>query len=139
MEAASTILHAVKQPRWSEMRMDAMVTLGMNGPYVLEDREVSRQVNRTSPGNYGLGYIKEDGSFVVQFVGRSDYDVNNRLQSWVSSGYKYFKYSYASHAKAAFDKECCTYHDFGANEKLDNKSHPERAAGTRWKCPVCGK
>ena len=116
-----------------------MVTLGMNGPYALEDREVNRQVNRISPGNYGLGDIRDDGSFVVQYIGRSDYDVNNRLQSWVNSGYKYFKYSYASNAKSAYEKECCNYHDFGTSIKLDNKAHPERAAGTRWKCPVCGE
>ena len=116
-----------------------MLTLGMVGPYVLKDMEVSRQVNRISPGNFALGYIKEDGSFAVQFIGRSDYDVSNRLHGWINSGYKYFKYSYASHAKAAYDKECCTYHDFGESTKLDNKEHPESAAGTRWKCTVCGK
>jgi hypothetical protein len=39
--------------------------------------------------------------------------------------------------KAAFEKECKNYHDFGGSEKLDNKQHPERPDGTNWECPVC--
>lgn len=40
-------------------------------------------------------------------------------------------------AKAAFEKECHNYHDFGGKEKLDNTIHPDRPAGSGWKCPCC--
>jgi hypothetical protein len=114
-----------------------MASLNMNGPYALSTDEIDRQVTKTSPGNYGLGYTKEDGTFVVSYVGRSDRDVNGRLHDWVGTKYKKFKYSYADSAKAAFEKECHNYHDFGGSKELDNETHPDRPNGTNWKCPVC--
>ena len=41
--------------------------------------------------------------------------------------------------KAAFEKECRNFHDFGGVEKLDNDIHPDRPDGAAWKCPVCGQ
>ena len=114
-----------------------MATLGMEGPYVLTSSEIDRVVTRTSAGNYALGYTKDDGTFVVQYVGRSDSDVNQELKARLDSKYKKFKYSYATSPKAAFEKECRNYHDFGGREKLDNEIHPSRPAGRDWKCPVC--
>lgn len=114
-----------------------MASLEMNGPYQLTSNKVDEEVTRTSPGNYALGYTKDDGTFIVQYVGRSDSDVNDRLYDWEDTKYKKFKYSYASTAKAAFEKECKNYHDFGESEKLDNESHPDRPNGSDWKCPVC--
>jgi len=114
-----------------------MASLDMKGPFLLTDSEVDRQVTRTAPGNYGLGYTKDDGTFVVQYVGRSDDDVNNRLHDWVGTNHKKFKYSYAGSAKEAFEKECRNYHDFGGSESLENKVHPARPNGTNWACPVC--
>jgi len=115
-----------------------MASLEMKGPHPLTDSEIDRQVTRTSPGNYGLGYTKDDGTYIVQYVGRSDNDVNSRLHDWTGKKYKQFKYSYASSAKEAFEKECHNYHDFGGSEKLDNDVHPDRPSGTNLKCPVCG-
>jgi len=115
-----------------------MASLDMNGPYPLTDNEIDRRVTRTSPGNYGLGYTKDDGTFIVEYVGRSDDDVNSRLHDWTGKKYKQFKYSYANSPKEAFEKECRNYHDFGSSEKLDNDIHPDRPNGTNWKCPVCG-
>jgi hypothetical protein len=114
-----------------------MASLGMKGPYQLTSKKIDDEVTQTSPGNYALGYTKDDGTFIVEYVGRSDSDVNDRLHDWVDSKYKKFKYSYASSPKAAFEKECKNYHDFGESEKLDNKSHPDRPSGSGWKCPEC--
>jgi hypothetical protein len=116
-----------------------MASLNMNGPYPLTAQRIDEVVTRTSPGNYALGRVS-DGTFYVSYVGRSDDDVKARLKSWVDAKpnrYKRFKFSYATSPKAAFEKECHNYHDFGENETLDNKSHPQRPAGTNWKCPVC--
>lgn len=113
-----------------------MATLGMEGPYVFTSSEVDNVVTKISPGNYALGYTKDDGTFIVQYVGRSDSDVNRELKARLTTKYSKFKYSYATSPKAAFEKECHNYHDFGGSA-LDNQIHPSRPGGTNWKCPVC--
>jgi len=114
-----------------------MASLGMEGPYTYSSEKIDEVVTKTSTGNYALGYTKDDNTFIVQYVGRSDSDVNQELKVKLNGKYKKFKYSYASSPKAAFEKECQNYHDFGTNEKLDNKNHPDRPNNTNWKCPVC--
>lgn len=113
-----------------------MATLNMNGPYELTSAKISAVVTKTSAGNYALGYVRDD-KFIVHYVGRSDTDVAARLKQHVGKQYTRFKYSYATSAKAAFEKECRNYHDFGGKEKLDNTIHPDRPAGSGWKCPRC--
>jgi len=114
-----------------------MASLEMQGPYVYTSAKIGEVVTQTSAGNYALGYTKEDNTFIVQYVGRSDSDVNQELKAKLNGKYKKFKYSYASSPKAAFEKECRNYHDFGTNEKLDNQNHPDRPNNANWKCPVC--
>ena len=114
-----------------------MASLGMEGPYVFYAKEIDRVVTKTSFGNYALGHKREDGTFVVQYVGRSDSDVNKALQTKLTSKYNHFKYCYATSAKEAFEKECRNYHDFGCNKDLDNICHPVHPADSNWKCPVC--
>jgi hypothetical protein len=53
----------------------------------------------------------------------------------VESRYTHFRFSYAVSAKAAFEKECCNYHDFGGSYGLDNERHPTPPEGEPWKCP----
>jgi hypothetical protein len=114
-----------------------MASLEMNGPYVFSSSEIDRVVTKTLPGNYGLGYKNDEGTFIVLYVGRSDSDVNQELKARLDSRYQHFKYSYATSPKAAFEKECRNYHDFDGSEKLDNEKHPARPARTGWTCPVC--
>lgn len=114
-----------------------MASLRMQGPYVLSSAKINEVVTKTLPGNYALGYTKDNGTFIVQYVGRSDTNLNQELRSKLGNSYKKFKYSYATSPKAAFEKECQNYHDFGASEKLSNRYHPDRPDDTNWKCPVC--
>jgi len=114
-----------------------MPSLGMEGPYALTKAKIDEVVTDTSAGNYALGYSKDDGTFIVQYVGRSDSDVNAELKSKVDTKHKQFKFSYASSQKEAFEKECRNYHDFGGSDALQNDIHPARPAGKSWKCPVC--
>jgi len=114
-----------------------MASLGMNGPYVFTSDKINEIVTRKSEGNYALGYTKDDGTFVVKYVGRSDTDIIQELKTKISEKYKKFKFSYANSPKEAFEKECRNYHDFGESENLDNKIHPQRPNGTNWKCPIC--
>ena len=117
-----------------------MARLYMEGPYRLTNEKIDEVVTKISPGNYALGNISND-EFYVYYVGRSDYNLNDRLTTWVDENdkYKYFKFSYASSIKEAFEKECRNYHDFGESEELDNEKHPKCPDGENWKCPVCGE
>lgn len=112
-----------------------MVSLGMNGPYLLDFKTIDTNVTKTSAGNYSLGYKNSDGKFVVCYVGRSDTDVNGRLKYWIGKTKRQlFKFSYATSPKAAFEKECINYHDFNPS---DNIIHPDRPQNSGWKCPRC--
>lgn len=115
-----------------------MATLNMQGLYPLTKDKIDEVVTKTSAGNYALG-DSDDKTFYVRYVGRADTDLNGRLKTWVGKKdkYKEFKFSYATSPKAAFEKECHNFHDFGGTDKLDNDIHPDRPGGTGWKCPVC--
>ena len=112
-----------------------MAALGMEGIFSLNAESIEKNVTQISAGNYALGHVK-DKKFYVKYVGRSDSDVNGRLKQHVGK-YKEFKYSYAKSAKAAFEKECQNFHDFGGEKYLDNKIHPDRPKDSGWKCPLC--
>ncbi|HOB89744.1 MAG TPA: hypothetical protein PKG74_00215 [Candidatus Colwellbacteria bacterium] len=112
-----------------------MPNTGLSGPYWLSWEVINKVITRTSPGTYVLEREDSTDSFIVNYVGRSDDDVNNRLKKWVGvNGYKRFKLGYFDSPKAAFEKECAIYHDFSG---LDNEIHPQRPAGTSWRCPCC--
>lgn len=110
-----------------------MATTGWDeGPFTLTAETISKLVTKKSPGAYALGRLTAAG-FYVDYVGRSDDDLANRLQNWVGE-YPHFKAGYYPTAQAAFIKECELYHDFTG---LHNKVHPARPAGTYWACPRC--
>jgi hypothetical protein len=113
-----------------------MASLEMKGPYTLDNATIDKFVEVDSIGNYALGYEDDDGKFIVEYVGRSDEDLNGRLKQWVGK-HKQFKFSNATSGKAAFEKECKNYHDFGGSKKLGNDIHPDRPEGEKWKCPYC--
>ena len=114
-----------------------MPSLGMKGPYRLIPSHMDRLIPQVHPGNFAIGYVKENGAFVVRLVGRADSDLNRTLKQIEADGRTWFKWSYAPSEKVAFDKECRVYHDFGENSRLENDDHPEPPAGTNWDCPIC--
>jgi len=125
-----------------------ILELGEKMPYSLSElgsltnEKIDQMVKKKSPGVDVPGvYVLDKSStapFHVDYVGRSDDDLNARLKTHVGSVYKYFKFDYATSPKNAFEKECELYHDFGGPQgKLDNKVHPDRPAGSGWKCPKC--
>ncbi len=112
-----------------------MSKLGMQGPFILDFEAIDKVVTSKSPGNYALGKNNEAGVFLVNYVGRSDVDVNDRLKSWVNqSTNSLFKFSNATSPKAAFEKECVNYHDFSPPA---NDNHPNRPENSNWTCPKC--
>lgn len=112
-----------------------MATLEMNGPFDLTPRSVNQEIPAAARGNYALGRMN-GLKFIVMYVGRSDTCLNTRLKHWEGE-YPKFKYSIASSAREAFEKECRNYHDFGETSILDNEVHPDRHDGHTWRCPVC--
>lgn len=115
-----------------------MADLNMpHGPYNLTNEEIDRHVAKDRAGNYAFGHMSGN-TFYVEYVGRSDNDLNGRIKHGVGQ-YKHFKFSYAFSAKAAFEKECRNWHDFGGSDSLDNKIHPDKPDFTDLKCPVCGE
>jgi len=106
--------------------------------YSLNAQTVAKVLTKASAGSYVLGRVEENG-FCALYVGRSDTDLAQELRDWVgeSARYKVFLFTYASSAKAAFEKECEDFHDFGGTEHLDNPGHPQRSDGTDWLCPQC--
>jgi hypothetical protein len=112
---------------------DRMPGVGFgDGPYHLSPQALDSIVTRNCPGAFVLGESTEDG-FHVDFVGRSDTDVNARLQHHVGK-YRHFRFDYVSDPAAAFNEECMLYHDYRPG---DNKAHPQPAAGSGWHCPRC--
>ncbi len=114
-----------------------MASLNMKGPFNLDEATIDSEVSKTSAGNYALGKKNDKGTFLVNYVGRSDSDVNDRLKYWAKkSNSPLFKFSYTTSSKLAFEKECNNYHDFSPPS---NDIHPDKPNGTDYKCPVCGQ
>jgi hypothetical protein len=111
-----------------------MASTGLIGSFALTNSEIDKNVERRI-GSYALGYLNDENTFIVNYVGRSDRDLNGRLKDWVGD-YKRFKYRHYDTKKAAFEKECQMFHDFGGTKSLDNDVHPARPEGTNYDCPV---
>jgi len=62
-----------------------MADTGLKGPYPLTNDEIDRIITQTSPGVYALDRENSSGTFIVNYVGRSDDDVNDRLKDWIGS------------------------------------------------------
>jgi hypothetical protein len=73
-----------------------MPSLDMNGPYDFTQDKIDENITKTAPGNYALGRVNDENTFIVEYVGRSDTDLNQEVKSRLSkTKYKKFKYSYA--------------------------------------------
>jgi hypothetical protein len=114
-----------------------MPSTGLHGPHSLTTHNVDAVVRGKGPGAYALGRTDANGAFIVSYVGRSDEDLNGRLKDWVNTKYAQFKYGFFDSPKAAFEKECQIFHDFGGTKLLDNDIHPARPKGTGWRCLGC--
>lgn len=118
-----------------------MPSLDMGSNYHELKKEVIETLKDGLIGNYALGYMSANNSFVVHYVGRSDTDLKQRLLQHLDDTkvYPYFKFSVANTVKEAYLKECKNFHDFGGEKYLDNKNHPAKPEGIKEVCPYCGK
>ncbi len=106
-----------------------------SGPHPLTNDGVSKAVLYKSPGAYALGKMGNDGIFYIDYIGRSDEDVADRLCKHVPEPYQQFFFSYYTTAQEAHAKECWLYHTF---KPTDNKIHPAKPKNSRLSCPTCG-
>lgn len=123
-----------------------MPSLNMGGTaFPLTEEKINANVAEQRIGNYAYGYLNDNGSFIVRYVGRSDTDLRNRIKHGIQEfkdnpklKYEQFKFSYADSAEEAYRKECQNYHDFGGPEGfLMNERHPDSPEGTDLTCPIC--
>lgn len=123
-----------------------MATLNMGFSYDLTYDVIDKVVADGRIGNYAFGYLDNQGSFIVLYVGRSDNNLKERIKHGITDvqdnpklRYERFKFSYAESPKDAYEKECRNYHDFGGEDgKLYNLIHPDKPDGYTGTCPVCG-
>jgi len=100
----------------------------------LTKENINKDVTKISAGVYLLDRTsKGTAPFNNDYVGRSDTDLNDRLQKHVGN-YNWFKFEYCASPKAAFELESKLYHDY---KPTDNVIHPDRPANSGWKCPHC--
>ncbi len=113
-----------------------MASLNMKGPYTFNSESINTHVTQTSPGNYAIGLINDQGNFMPKYIGRADMDLNKRLQNWIGmKNHPHFKFSYALSPKDAFIKECENWHAF---KPIENSQHPAKPLKEDWLCPECG-
>ncbi|MGA9544124.1 MAG: hypothetical protein WBQ85_11170 [Candidatus Sulfotelmatobacter sp.] len=106
-----------------------------HGPYTLTVDGANKAVLYKSPGAYALGKMGADNVFYIDYVGRSDEDVADRLRKHAPEPYQQFFFGYYNDAQAAHAKECWLYHTF---KPKDNRVHPAKPKNSRLSCPECG-
>lgn len=119
----------------------------MGQSYELSEEIINQIIEPNRIGNYAYGYLNDNGSFIVKYVGRSDSDLKSRIKHGLQDRlndesckkYERFKFSYASSVKEAYDKECRNFHDFGGDRGLlNNINHPDKPNNVNCVCLVCG-
>lgn len=112
-----------------------MPSLDMLGAYDFTNEEIKKRIG-SGPGNYALGYKKNQQSFVVLYIGRSDDNLRQRLlqhiENPIDNRITHYKYRAASSPQEAFYRECSNYHEFDLEHNIN---HPAKPHGASWKCP----
>ncbi len=86
-------------------------------------------------GTYLLGTKTKNGTFVPQYVGRSDVDLRRRLlQHAEAGGFEWFALMPAETIFEAYQVECRGWHLF---TRLANAIHPGAPRNLPYKCPYC--
>ena len=117
---------------------------GMQGPYDMEVANIRKVVGECKCGNYRLTRV--DGKcnfFRVDYIGRSDSQLAERICDHVKEGYTRFVFCPKDSPAASYRQECSDYHYFGGIlGVLDNDKdlgHPHSPEGLGLKCHICGK
>ena len=116
---------------------------GRRGPFKLEREIVAKMVGDQVAGNYRLSMCDENEDFCVDYVGRSDKQLMERICDHISEGYKTFVWRPQNTAEEAYKQECAEFHNFGGDIGLlkndKDEGHPNSPEGLKLKCSICGK
>ncbi len=80
-------------------------TTGLLGPFRLAYDEITNSLPRVAPGVFAVGHRGPDGKFYVDYIGRADRDLREKLLSLIGSG-NLFKFRQTPSNEAAFHAEC---------------------------------
>jgi hypothetical protein len=105
------------------------------GPYSLTDEDIASNVSASLPGVYALGSFRPDGSCSVEYVGRSDEDIRERLRLHTPRSHPQFYFTYCQSEEEAYRIECELFHAFHPPE---NYVHPTRPQHSDLQCAMCG-
>ena len=106
-------------------------------PYRFTAAVVRQVVCEPGPGVYALG--RDDGGFLIGYVGRSDHSVRDRLAGHERMGeFDYFIVRYANSAESAYRLECAFWHaSIEGGGRLANVIHPAAPRDLGLQCPYC--
>jgi hypothetical protein len=110
-----------------------MRTSGLIGPFRLAVDVIAAEVAQHTPGAFALGDTDGHDRFCVAYVGSCASDLRQRLLDYVGTA-RFFKFRAYESGETAFAKECELFHAF---MPIGNVLHPERRAGSDWRCPRC--
>jgi hypothetical protein len=106
---------------------------GLIGPLALTYDSIVRAVRPLTPGVFAIGHVDATQCFLVERVGRGDYDLRRALQECIGTA-SHFKYMEMPTSDQAFAKECLLFHDF---KPPGNQFHPEPPFDSERDCPRC--
>ena len=115
----------------------------MQGPFPLLRSVILPAVANAPCGNYRLSKSDLGETFVVDYVGRSDTQLAERIADHINENeYKTFVFCAKLTPGSAYRQECSDFHDFGGDiGLLENDpvlGHPHAPEGESLQCPVCG-
>src|SRR5688572_2514581 len=110
-----------------------MRTTGLIGPFRLAVEVIAAEVAERTAGAFALGDTDARGRFCVAYVGSAAGDLRQRLLAHVGTA-RFFTFREYESGEAAFAKECELFHAF---MPIGNVLHPDRLAGSGWRCPQC--
>jgi hypothetical protein len=106
----------------------------LRGPYLLTFQEIVRLVRPRTAGVYSLGEMDGPSKFLISYIGAGFEDVRSDLLNRIGTAGR-FKVALTPTPAAAFLRQCQLFHQF---RPAGNFLHPERPAGTKLLCPLCG-
>lgn len=110
-----------------------MSGLTLKGPFGLNFDTINDEIVDGCPGVFTLGFTDHLGRFCITYVGSAGAELKSVLRGFIGTSQQ-FKFLLMPEHEAAFVKECELFHQFNP---LGNFLHPERPAGSHWKCPRC--
>ncbi|MEQ1715877.1 MAG: hypothetical protein ABL907_07825 [Hyphomicrobium sp.] len=110
-----------------------MSGFALKGPFSLNFDAIEDEVVEGCPAVFALGFTDNLGRFCITYVGSAGRELKSVLRGLIGTSQQ-FKFLHMPEHEAAFAKECELFHQF---RPLGNFLHPERLAGSHWKCPRC--